>query len=455
MTLSRRRPLRALAAACVASALYAAPASVLSDEHTHSHTQIRTARLPSADQIRRVARERDAAEDRALQSVEKAAAAAARRRQLEAEQAALSEQLARLGPRVVAREAALETARRDLDLLRRDIAVAQARHLSHRKALTRILSRLQRAAREPTPSLVIQPGRPIAAARGAMLLARLAASARAESGKSREQLERAARSTRLARETEIRALRDLTQLRAEEAQLQSLLERKKNARKSARELAHDADDRARTMTQQALSLSDLAAELAAQRLAAEARRAAEALRERAPEPAAKPVDKPPAPPAAPSGAMLAEAFGPFDKHRRPIVAPVAGRAIRGDGYRHHGLYYASPPYARVVAPWSGVVLYAGQFQSEGKIVIIEPQKGFQVVLVGLYSVDVGEGDRVSAGEPIGRMGGPPPSSAEFLFEASAATSTRRESLFLEIRRRGQPIDPAAWMDNGTLEVSGL
>lgn len=50
------------------------------------------------------------------------------------------------------------------------------------------------------------------------------------------------------------------------------------------------------------------------------------------------------------------------------------------------------------------------------------------------------------------MGGPEPEAKEFLFTAaSAGEANRTETLYMEVRRGGAPVDPATWFAFGNKE----
>jgi septal ring factor EnvC (AmiA/AmiB activator) len=57
------------------------------------------------------------------------------------------------------------------------------------------------------------------------------------------------------------------------------------------------------------------------------------------------------------------------------------------------------------------------------------------------------GETVLAGEKLGDLGGPLPTGDEILLEqAAGAGQIRQETFYLEIRRSGEPLDPADWFD---------
>lgn len=146
---------------------------------------------------------------------------------------------------------------------------------------------------------------------------------------------------------------------------------------------------------------------------------------------------------------------PFQKAKGELLWPVAGDMRRSKRDSEPGVSFFTAPYARVIAPWSGKVVFAGDFKSEGEIVIIEPQKGYSILITGLGSLDLRTGQTVAAGEPIGRMSGPARWSEEFLFEERPSGVKRSEKLYMEISRNRRPLNTAPWFQKVTERVSGL
>lgn len=124
--------------------------------------------------------------------------------------------------------------------------------------------------------------------------------------------------------------------------------------------------------------------------------------------------------------------GPALYARGSARLPVAGKVIRGYGQvdpagnRSRGLTVSAPSRAVVNAPRAGNVAFAGAFRSYGQVVIIEIADGQHILLTGLGSISVSEGESVKAGEPVGRM----PEDAS--------------PLYLETRKDGEPVDPATY-----------
>jgi septal ring factor EnvC (AmiA/AmiB activator) len=122
-----------------------------------------------------------------------------------------------------------------------------------------------------------------------------------------------------------------------------------------------------------------------------------------------------------------------------LTAPVAGTIVRAwgdatDAGPATGISYRAPPAARVVAACSGRVAFAASFRSYGLLLIVDCGGGYHAVLAGFDRLDVKVGQTVSAGEPVGVMPG---------WEPGAAGS--RPALYVELRRDGQPVNPAPWL----------
>ena len=126
-----------------------------------------------------------------------------------------------------------------------------------------------------------------------------------------------------------------------------------------------------------------------------------------------------------------------DRPARPLatgqlLVPVAGTVLRPWGARTdageaQGVSYGAPAGARVVSPCAGRVVFAGPFRSYGQLLIVDCGAGLHAVLAGFDHLDVPVGRQVLAGEPVGVMG------------------AGRPSLYLELRRGGQAMNPALFL----------
>jgi murein hydrolase activator len=184
---------------------------------------------------------------------------------------------------------------------------------------------------------------------------------------------------------------------AERAELVTLASRRRAAQTQLARDASAAERRARTLAAEARNLRELA-----QRAAATPRR-----------------------PGSGSGvvptAWLAPAQG--------SIARAYG-AREGQGLAAQGATLHTRASAQVVSPAAGEVAYAGLFRSYGRVLILNLDGGYVLVLTGLETITVQAGETVSAGQPIGEM----PSS-----------DTSAPELYVEVRREGRTIDPGRWL----------
>jgi len=141
-------------------------------------------------------------------------------------------------------------------------------------------------------------------------------------------------------------------------------------------------------------------------------------------------------------------------------APPGARA----GAPRRGLWLRGAAHGAVLAPWSGEILYTGPFRRLRNVIILEPEKGYQIVLGGLAITSRAAGDEVRAGDVIGRLDGPSAQTEEFLIEMTARAGDAAEidagpdaadqMLYMEVRENGTPTDPAPWLRSNE-KVSGL
>jgi len=156
-------------------------------------------------------------------------------------------------------------------------------------------------------------------------------------------------------------------------------------------------------------------------------------------------------PVVPRGPLLSKPKGIriFAAAHGKVIVPVRGSIIRrfgqprdageGDGAGadgndigpfNKGVVIETRPEAQVVAPFDGRVVFAGPFRSYGLILIIDHGGGYHTLLAGLARVDIVVNQWLLGGEPVGAM---------------SSTQSRSTRLYLEIRRRGQPINPLPWL----------
>ncbi|MBA4012795.1 MAG: peptidase M24 [Phenylobacterium sp.] len=142
--------------------------------------------------------------------------------------------------------------------------------------------------------------------------------------------------------------------------------------------------------------------------------------------------------ATPPGAAPVES-GPITPPIR-LLAPVKGKLVQryGDalsgGGEASGVTLAATGGASVAAPGTGLVQFVGPVKGWGTILILRLAGGYHLVLAGLDRTTVGVGQSVAAGAPVGWMTDGRNSPSE---------------LYLEVRERGVPVDPARWLDGAS------
>ncbi|MEZ5684367.1 MAG: peptidase M23 [Paracoccaceae bacterium] len=145
----------------------------------------------------------------------------------------------------------------------------------------------------------------------------------------------------------------------------------------------------------------------------------------------------------------------FDAAKGSLPLPVLGSVLRrageadAAGIRRPGLVIATAPAALVRTPWPATIRYRGPLLDYANVMILEPAEGYLLVLAGLGTVYGETGDVLNAGDAVGLMGGVEPGANEFGAEFVRAAQLgggagRTETLYLELRQGGKPVDPSGW-----------
>ncbi len=130
--------------------------------------------------------------------------------------------------------------------------------------------------------------------------------------------------------------------------------------------------------------------------------------------------------------------------------PVSGVLARGynqpdaAGIRQPGIVLSAPPLSMVIAPQPAIVRFAGDFMEYGQVVILEPAPRNLQIYAGFGQVYVSTGEVLESGAIMGLLGGETPNSAEFLVENGSENDSSAESLYIEIRENGSPVNPMSW-----------
>ncbi len=147
----------------------------------------------------------------------------------------------------------------------------------------------------------------------------------------------------------------------------------------------------------------------------------------------------------------------FAQARGTLRLPVLGTRLRGfgeadaAGVTRPGLVYATRPRALVTAPWPASVRYAGPLLDYGNVIILEPEGSYLVVLAGLGTLYVSAGGLVTSDAPLGLMPGDAGAENEELVlrEPQTGGAGMTETLYIELRENGAPVDPTEWFTETT------
>lgn len=274
----------------------------------------------------------------------------------------------------------------------------------HGSIATTILA-LERMRRVPPELMIIRPGAPLATAQTALLLQNLlpALDHRAQS---------LAKDIQNLHEIQDNLARDQKELRTARAaldtqndELSTLMKAREKEFKSTNAAYQSSAARAQRYAAEAQSLADLVSRIE------------------------RDDDSPP--PAAPHKKTKSSSSL---KGLGKGIWPASGRAIArfGDfddlGAEIKGVKISTAPKTIVVTPMKGTVKYSGAFRSYGQLVIVEHDNGYHSLLAGMERVNVGIGQTLKAGEPLGYM----PSSSS---QDGALT------LYYELRHDGEAVDP--------------
>lgn len=370
-------------------------------------------------------------------------------RALEAEATALAREIDGI------RQSLIETARR-VQSRERDVtssetriagleaaqAVLLARLETRRAELIDTLAALQRLNLNPPPALAVKPDDALSAMRSALLLSTIVPDLEKEAREIRLRLAELDQ-VRISLITEQETFDTASlELADERASLNQLLQSKQAAEAEIRAQAAQEAAALATLSRQAAGLKDLIA-----RLEARARSRTPAPRPDLATPDTQAVSN--------TQTRIASLAGPlFSTSRGLIRPPVEGVSLRGYGVNDdaggttQGITLETRPGAPVTAPFDGRIAFAGPFRRYGQLLILEVGEGYHLLLAGLARIDGIVGQNVLAGEPVGTMGESSP-----INDPQALGSTK-PTLYIELRRNGNPVDPRPWFVESDRKARG-
>ncbi len=324
----------------------------------------------------------------------------------------------------------------ELERLTKEEADLAASLATRRGELGDVLAALQSLELSRPPALLISPDDANKAARAAILLADAAPKLEGRARALRIDLERL-QSLRRMRDSERQAAeRSKADIGDRRAMLADLLKKKQAERDVAAKMAAAAQRETAALASRATDLREVIRRL---------KRLARAIAPRLKPPPPVQGEAPSRPPSL-SPSRTPDGFAParpFAKARGTLKPPVVGRIVAafgsalGNGEKLDGVRFATSADAIVTAPFEASVAFARDWNPVGKLIVLDVGGGYHVLLMGVNMFLVQEGQRVSAGEPLGAM--------------SAPAGAKEAMLDLEIRRNGEPVNPSLWLSKKSLE----
>ncbi len=319
--------------------------------------------------------------------------------------------------------------------------------VSRRSVLAEVLAALQRIGRDPPPALLVSPEDALSSVRSAILLGAVVPEIRAETAALASDLKELAALRQAIASERVSLAAALEENAAEEQRLANLASEKAALQEESRRRLDRERQRAEALSVRSSELESviaaLADEITALKQAAEAARKAEEERQRQ---LAERLERARAfaAVAVPDKNRIMPAYA-FSKLTGTLSLPAPGETVRyfgsddGTGHTLAGEVLATEKGATVHAPADGWISYAGPFRSYGQVIIIDAGENHHVVLAGMEKIKVSAGRFVVAGEPLATMG-----QTRFAGSAALSLASERPTLYIEIRKDGQPVDPRSW-----------
>ncbi len=324
----------------------------------------------------------------------------------------------------------LETSITELETEKGEAEIALKAESSN---LSDVLAALQSLEMSKPPALLVSPEDANKAARAAMLLSDAAPAVEARAARLREAIERLAMLSAQLDSERAAYERTNKELASRRDVLAELMAQKEKERDVAASLAAAAQKETARLAVKATSLREMV-----QRLERLAHSVTPRLK---PPPPKKPVlsdlDLSPAiKPVAPAPFIGTKNFAEARGRLRP---PVAGRLTgefgkaRPEGGLFEGIRLAARDQAIVTAPFEGRVVVARDWRPIGNLVVLDVGGGYHILLLGVANILVEENQQITAGEPVATMA-----------EGGA-------DLDLQIRKKGEPVNPALWLSGKSIQ----
>lgn len=327
-------------------------------------------------------------------------------------------------------------------------------------AISGLLAAMQRMGRNPPPVMITRREDALSMVRSAMLLAAVFPELRGQAVALAEQLKDLTRVMTSIRTEGEKLKAETVRLGEARTRLAALQEVK---RQSQSERQAELDSVLKTASQIARNvedLSDLIGKLDKE-VAARTELGSYEKDMAAAEQASTPQERAAAAVLAPSAGSVAMLSPgrirpdiPFLQAKGQLPLPAQGKRVFafGDktqyGTQSKGLVIQTRDGGQVVSPCDGWIVYAGEFRTYGKLLIVNAGGGYHMLLAGLSQIDVQFGQFVLTGEAVGVMGS--------AVQPSGATKAQDNGpvLYIELRKDGRSIDPDPWWSDASRKVQG-
>lgn len=273
----------------------------------------------------------------------------------------------------------------------------------NRTELARLVMALQKMGRMPKEALITSPDTPYKTAQSALLMRSLIPTIQKQTDALAETLRELETVTATLNTQRAEAAEHLKALQAEEQELKTLLKKRETLFARTQE---DSAANAKTIEKIAREAKDLKTLISALKT----QRQEERTRAMKHKPSANSI----------------QAIPTIGQETLPVPGMIVTRFNETDdfGAPSQGIKIKARGGSLIVAPMGGLVRFAGTFKNYGQMVILEHKKGYHSLIAGFEKIDTVVGQALSAGEPLGRL------------------STNRPQLYYELRKNGNPVNPA-------------
>lgn len=306
---------------------------------------------------------------------------------------------------------------RDLVVLNKQIADKITEIQKGNKNIVQTLAALQRLSQRPPEYVIMRPAEAVETVRSASLLTTALPEIERRTNIIRADVEELNRLKADLSSQKIALSENLDQLQARNNTLEGLQAEKRNLYSSLKKDAGKESQKIERLAREAKDLESLIANLERE------------MRDEG-------ITALPTPPI-PESTSFAKAKGFLPYPARGKLGLRFGDKIPAGTAK--GIHILTRPGAQVIAPFDGRVIYAGPFRAYGNLLIIAHGDGYHTLLAGLSNINSLVGQWILAGEPVGSM----PKTR--LATISGQVMAPSPELYLELRRKGKPINPLPWL----------